>query len=110
MRRFLSIVAFISLISIAVFCRAENPAAAKLVDERPSSLRLERRRLLVTGLSMGGGGTWSLISAQPEKYAPAMPLCGRGDLQVTEKIAKTPIWVLVGDEDKAETVQNCRDM
>jgi predicted peptidase len=39
-----------------------------------------------------------------------MPLCGRGDLEAADKIAKTPIWVLVGDEDKVETVQNCKDM
>lgn len=82
----------------------------KLVDELSKSLRVDRQRMCVTGLSMGGSGTWALISAQPEKYAAAMPLCGRGDLDASEKIAKTPIWVLVGDQDKAETVQNCRDM
>jgi predicted peptidase len=82
----------------------------KLVDELTKTLRIDRQRLYVTGLSMGGSGTWSLIGAQPEKYAAAMPLCGRGDLEAAEKIAKTPIWVLVGDEDRAETVQNCKDM
>jgi predicted peptidase len=82
----------------------------KLVDELTRSLRIDRQRLYVTGLSMGGGGTWSLITAQPAKYAAAMPLCGRGDLEAVEKIAKTPIWVLVGDQDKDLVVQNCRDM
>ena len=82
----------------------------KLVDELATSLRIDRQRLYVTGLSMGGSGTWSLISSQPEKYAAAMPLCGRGDLEAADKLAKTPIWVLVGDKDRAETVQNCRDM
>jgi len=82
----------------------------KLVDELTKSLRIDPQRLYVTGLSMGGGGTWSLISAQPEKFAAAMPLCGRGDLEAAEKIAKTPIWVLVGDEDQERTVQNCKDM
>jgi predicted peptidase len=82
----------------------------KLVDELTGKLRVDRQRLYVTGLSMGGGGTWRLIGMQPEKYAAAMPLCGRGDLATAEKMAKTPFWVLVGDQDRAETVQNCRDM
>ena len=82
----------------------------QLVDELTKALRIDRQRLYVTGLSMGGSGTWSLISAQPDKYAAAMPLCGRGDLEAAEKIAKTPIWVLIGDKDRADTVQNCRDM
>ncbi len=82
----------------------------KLVDELSGKLRVDRQRLYVTGLSMGGGGTWRLIGLQPEKYAAAMPLCGRGELEAAEKMAKTPFWVLVGDKDKAETVQNCRDM
>lgn len=82
----------------------------KLIDELAGTYRVDRERLYVTGLSMGGSGTWSLISSQPEKYAAAMPLCGRGDLEAAEKLVKTPIWVLVGDKDRAETVQNCRDM
>jgi predicted peptidase len=82
----------------------------QLVDELTELFRVDGQRLYVTGLSMGGSGTWSLISAQPGKFAAAMPLCGRGDLEAAEKIAKTPIWVLVGDKDRAETVQNCRDM
>lgn len=82
----------------------------KLVDELTKNFRIDRQRLYVTGLSMGGGGTWSLIASQPEKYAAAMPLCGRGDLASVGKLAKTPIWVLVGAKDRAETVQNCQEM
>jgi predicted peptidase len=83
---------------------------AKLVDELANTYRLNRQKLYVTGLSMGGGGTWSLVAARPQMFAAAMPLCGRGNLDAAEKIAQTPIWVLVGDKDKAETVQNCQDM
>jgi predicted peptidase len=82
----------------------------KLVDDLTNTYRIDRQRLYVTGLSMGGGGTWSLIAARPEKYAAAMPLCSRGDLADAEKLAKTPAWILVGAKDRAETVQNCQDM
>jgi predicted peptidase len=101
-----------------VLCSPQCPAdtrwnadeLAKLVDELTKTYRIDRERLYVTGLSMGGAGTWSLVAANPEKFAAAMPLCGRGDLANAEKLAKTPTWVLVGDKDRAETVENCKEM
>jgi predicted peptidase len=83
---------------------------SKLTDELVKAHRIDQQRLYVTGLSMGGGGTWSLVNAYPDKYAAAMPLCGRGDLAAAEILAKTPTWVLVGDEDSPQTVQNCQEM
>jgi len=83
---------------------------AKLVDEMTNTFRIDRQRLYVTGLSMGGSGTWSLVAAYPEKFAAAMPLCGRGDLETVGTLAKTPIWVLVGGKDREQTVQNCQEM
>lgn len=101
-----------------VLCSPQCPAdtrwdaeqLTKLVDELANTHRIDRERLYVTGLSMGGGGTWALVAANPEKFAAAMPLCGRGDLANVEKLAKTPTWVLVGDQDRAETVENCKEM
>src|SRR5258707_686047 len=67
--------------------------------------------LCLNNLTMGGSGTWALVTAYPDKFAAAMPLCGRGDSEAAEKLAQTPIWVLVGDKDRGtETVQNCKDM
>jgi predicted peptidase len=83
---------------------------AKLLDSLANTLRIDTQRLYVTGLSMGGSGTWSLVSAYPDKFAAAMPMCGRGDLEAVPKLAKTPIWVLVGGQDRERTVQNCEDM
>ena len=40
---------------------------------------IDRTRLYVTGLSMGGYGTWSLISRYPDLFAAAIPICGGGD-------------------------------
>ncbi len=83
---------------------------SKLVENITNTYRIDRQRLYVTGLSMGGSGTWSLVAAYPDKFAAAMPLCGRGDLEAVEKLAKTPIWVLVGAKDREQTVQNCQEM
>lgn len=82
----------------------------KLTDELANNYRVDRQKLYVTGLSMGGSGTWSLVSAQPSKFAAAIPLCGRGDLANAKNLAQTPTWVFIGAKDRAETVQNCQDM
>jgi len=83
---------------------------AKLVDHLANTYRVDRQRLYVTGLSMGGSGTWSLVTEFPGMFAAAIPICGRGDTAAAEKLKNTPIWIFVGAEDRAATVQNCEAM
>ena len=78
---------------------------AKLVDSAANNLRIDRGRLYVTGLSMGGSGTWSLLAEHPGLFAGAVPICGRGDLEKIETLAKTPVWITVGRLDRQETVE-----
>jgi len=88
-----------------------NPyALAKLVDAVANTHRIDRRRLYVTGLSMGGSGTWSLLTEYPGMFAAGVPICGRGDLEAVEKLAKTPVRVYVGGKDRERTVTNCQEM
>ncbi|HEX5102964.1 MAG TPA: PHB depolymerase family esterase [Pirellulaceae bacterium] len=88
-----------------------NPAElAKLVEHVANTHRIDRRRIYVTGLSMGGSGTWSLLAERPGLFAAAMPICGRGDPAAAEKIAKTPVWIFVGRKDKQELVENCGEL
>ena len=83
---------------------------AKLVEFAANNLRIDRQRLYVTGLSMGGSGTWSLLAESPGLFAAAVPICGRGDLAKIDAIAKTPVWVTVGAKDRDVTVKNNLDM
>jgi predicted peptidase len=83
---------------------------AKLVDELANTYRVDRERLYVTGLSMGGAGTWSLLAEYPELFAAALPICGRGDVSAAERIAKTPTWVFVGGKDRPQTVSGNEEM
>lgn len=50
----------------------------ELVDELAGQYPVDRDRLYVTGLSMGGFGTWDLITRYPERFAAAVPICGGG--------------------------------
>ena len=83
---------------------------AKLVDHLANTYRVDPQRLYVTGLSMGGSGTWSLVAENPKMFAAAIPICGRGDLAAVEKLKDTPTWIFIGAEDKADVVQNCEEM
>jgi predicted peptidase len=85
-------------------------ALARLVDAVAAKHRVDRQRLYVTGLSMGGSGTWSLLAEYPEKFAAAIPICGRGDLEAAERIAKTPVRVFVGGKDRERTVAHCYEL
>ncbi|MEX2175344.1 MAG: alpha/beta hydrolase-fold protein [Pirellulaceae bacterium] len=77
---------------------------AKLVDSLSNTLRIDKTRRYVTGLSMGGSGSWSLLAEYPGLFAAAVPICGRGETAAVEKMTKTPLWVFIGAKDKPELV------
>lgn len=51
----------------------------KLVRETQATASIDEDRIYVTGLSMGGYGTWNLLSLEPTFFAAAIPICGGGD-------------------------------
>jgi predicted peptidase len=57
----------------------DSDALFGLLDQVQSSLPVDSKRVYVTGLSMGGYGTWNLISRHPERFAAAAPICGGGE-------------------------------
>jgi len=73
----------------------------QLVDETIKKYPIDPQRIYVTGLSMGGYGTWEFISRWPEMVAAASPICGGGDVEQAAKIKSLPIWVFHGDKDGA---------
>ncbi len=62
-------------------------------------LPVDASRVYVTGLSLGGFGTWDLIERRPGFFAAAIPICGRGDPAQAAKLKKLPIWVFHGGAD-----------
>ena len=60
---------------------------------------VDKSRIYVTGISMGGFGTWDAIQRKPEYFAAAMPVCGGGDTGRAKALIKLPIWVFHGDKD-----------
>ena len=93
--------------------KAGGPDADRALDilaEVQKSYKIDDKRLYLTGLSMGGFGTWSLAAAHPDKWAAIAPICGGGDTSTADKIKHIPCWCFHGDQDGAVKVQLSRDM
>jgi predicted peptidase len=61
---------------------------------------VDTNRLYITGLSLGGFGTWDAIQREPALFAAAIPVCGGGDIRRVQGLRRMPIWVFHGTEDK----------
>jgi predicted peptidase len=70
-----------------------------LIDSLSSLNTIDKTRIYLTGLSMGGYGTWYLITQYPDKFAAAVPICGGGDWHQAEAIKHVPIWAFHGAKD-----------
>jgi predicted peptidase len=81
-----------------------------LIAALEKDYRIDPSRIYLTGLSMGGFGTWDLLSRKPDRFAAALPVCGAGDVKQAKKIAAVPVWVFHGDKDGAVPVECSRVM
>ncbi len=70
-----------------------------LLDEIIDEYKIDKNRIYVTGLSMGGNGTWRLASEIPERLAAIIPICGWGDPFAVCMMGKLPIWTFHGAKD-----------
>jgi predicted peptidase len=71
---------------------------------------IDRSRVYITGLSMGGFGTFELVARRPDLFAAALPVCGGGHPSTADALAQTPFWVFHGALDEVIPVQRSRDM
>jgi predicted peptidase len=82
----------------------------EMVDNLIQALPVDTSRIYITGLSMGGFGTWDAVQRRPDFFAAAVPICGGGDTAEAKKIAHVPIWAFHGDEDGVVKPKRSRDM
>ncbi len=81
-----------------------------LLDSLQKTLPIDADRVYITGLSMGGYGSWDLLARQPERFAAAVPVCGGGDEKKAERMKNVPIWAFHGGQDGAVPVSRSRNM
>jgi len=70
------------------------------LDDICQTLPIDMDRVYLTGLSMGGTGTWMLALAEPERFAAIAPVCGTGVCWYGEKLKDTPVCIYHGDCDE----------
>jgi predicted peptidase len=88
----------------------EPTELAVLLDEIVENYNVDQDRIYVTGLSMGGFGTWSLAAYQPERFAALVPICGGGEPFTTRLYSHVPARVFHGAKDFVVPVEHSQRM
>ncbi len=89
-----------------------------LLDDTLARLSVDPKRVYLTGLSMGGYGSWAWAAAHPERFAAVVPICGGGDpipirLASEEKrktLARLPLWAFHGAQDRVVALTESQRM
>lgn len=97
-----------------------SPAMTKMVvqcmNDTAADYNLDRQRLYLTGLSLGGGGCWHFAAVLPDTFAAVMPICAVSPEQMGYKVSlidrlkDMPMWVFHGSADDRVPVSASRDM
>ena len=92
-----------------VIPQSENlKTAIKMLKDIIDHYPVDHQRVYVTGISMGGEGTWDAVSYYPELFAAAIPLNGAGDPEAVRRVGMMPIRFFHGSEDIITPVENSR--
>jgi predicted peptidase len=83
----------------------------ELIQNLQKNEAVDRRRIYLAGLSMGGMGTFEAVYRFPKIFAAAMPICGGGDaVTYNRRVKRIPFWVFHGDADAVVGVEESRTM
>jgi len=81
-----------------------------LLQDCKRRYRVDPDRVYLTGLSMGGFGTWDLAVTHPEEFAAIVPICGGGDTANTWKLRNMPVWCFHGGKDSTVPIIRSQQM
>ncbi|MEM8495529.1 MAG: sugar-binding protein [Planctomycetota bacterium] len=88
----------------------DSPQVLDLLDEVLPPLRADPDRLYLTGLSMGGHGSWYAAIADPGRFAAVAPICGGGESADAARLTDVPVWAFHGDADTAVLPERSTEM
>ncbi|HEX3253850.1 MAG TPA: prolyl oligopeptidase family serine peptidase [Pyrinomonadaceae bacterium] len=80
----------------------------ELIGELRRTYNIDEARIYVAGQSMGGFGTFAIISEHPQTFAAGVALCGGGDQSKVSRLTTTPIWAFHGAKDESVPVERSR--
>jgi predicted peptidase len=82
----------------------------ELISETQQTYNIDESRVYVAGQSMGGFGTFAIISEYPRTFAAGVALCGGGDQSKAARLMNVPIWVFHGAKDESVNVERSRSI
>lgn len=88
----------------------EKDAVIALLDEIIAKYRVDTSRVYLTGLSMGGFGTWHIAAEYPERFAAIAPICGGGQPLTAQYLKDMPVWAFHGAKDDIVPLKATEDM
>ncbi len=91
------------------FWVAKIESLKSFIDKMAELYCADRERIYLTGLSMGGFGTWYTAMAYPNMFAAIAPCCG-GGMPWNASVLKMPVWAFHGDCDQVVLPSNSIDM
>ena len=81
-----------------------------LLDEIITRYDVDTERVYLTGLSMGGYGSWALASEYPDRFAAVVPICGGGNRTMSLMLKDVPIWAFHGAKDSVVPVEESKEI
>lgn len=85
-------------------------AAMAAIDQTVKDSPIDKNRIYLTGLSMGGYGSWDLAIRRPDFFAAVAPICGGGDETKAALLKNVPVWAVHGDNDSVVPASRSREM
>jgi predicted peptidase len=82
----------------------------QVVEAMLADSAVDKNRLYLAGLSMGGYGTWDALARRPDLFAAAIPICGGGSVDTVAAFKDIPLWCFHGASDNVVNVEKSRDM
>ncbi|MCU6798120.1 prolyl oligopeptidase family serine peptidase [Paenibacillus sp. WQ 127069] len=88
----------------------ESDALLELLDDVSARYAVDRSRIYLTGISMGGFGTWNLATDDPTRFAAIAPICSTGPTEKVHMLKDVPVWVFHGAKDTTVPVHHAEEM
>lgn len=88
----------------------ELTAVEQMLESVLAEFPIDEDRVYLTGLSMGGFGSWHWAAVRPERFAAVVPICGGGDPRTAPRLVKLPLWAVHGGADPVVPVARSREM
>jgi len=81
-----------------------------MLEQLIAKYHVDKSRIYLTGLSMGGFGTWAWACAYPKQFAAIAPICGGGDVIFADELKDVPVWAFHGEDDPVVPVKRTFEM